>query len=674
MPPTTQDPLIGATVDGRYRVISRLARGGMATVYRAHDQRLDREVAVKVLHPHLAEGQEFIDRFRREARAAAKLIHPCIVAVYDQGSYNEAPYLVMELVEGSNLRTMMQGSGLPPVGKALDFMAQVLDALAVAHSAGFVHRDVKPENILISKTGQVKVADFGLARAVSEVTAASSGVVLGTVAYLSPELVAQGTADARSDVYAAAVVLFELLTGRQPFTAEAPIQVAFAHVHSDFPVPSTVVDWLPAEIDELVASFSAKDPKDRPEDAAAALRALRKVRRDLADDVASRSASPPPFAVAEQEDSAEVDKAEGEAEVETDAAASDNQGETADTLANAKNDTTGGTRALPLATLPPGGAGRAGEDKSDDEAAGKRRRSRPVLRFFVALGILALLGGGGTAAWYFLLGPGEKVAVPTLVGLTRQNAEQALQRVDLEARVTEVFDDTVADGTVIRSTPAAGVKVAKRTVVRLEVSMGIEPATIPAEGLIGVELEAAKLLLAEAGLDGEIQVDEVFDTAVAAGLVLAVEPEGGETVPHNQTIKLTVSKGPEPVVVPKLTGLSLEDAQALADPFDLTVTKDSEASSETVPEGLIISQDPAAGADSFRGQSVGVVISTGMPFVTVPDLVGKNYNDAKSELEALGFVVQRHVPGLDILHRVQQQNPSPGTSARKGSTVTLTIV
>ncbi|MDR2253413.1 MAG: protein kinase, partial [Bifidobacteriaceae bacterium] len=238
------DPLIGRVVDARYRVEGRIARGGMATVYRATDLRLDRPVAVKVLHPHLADGRGFVDRFRREARSAARLVHPGIVAVYDQGAYGEAPYLVMELVEGSNLRHVMDSSGLPPVGRALDLMAQVLEALAAAHAAGFVHRDVKPENILITPQGKAKVADFGLARAVSEFTAASSGIVLGTVAYLSPELVAQGAADQRADVYAAGVVLFELLTGAQPFTGEQPIQVAFQHVHAPFPRPSTRVKWL----------------------------------------------------------------------------------------------------------------------------------------------------------------------------------------------------------------------------------------------------------------------------------------------------------------------------------------------------------------------------------------------------------------------------------------------
>ncbi|MDR0627909.1 MAG: protein kinase, partial [Bifidobacteriaceae bacterium] len=293
MAATPSDSILGQVIDGRYRIDSRLARGGMATVYQATDLRLDRPVAVKVLHPHLAEGPKFVDRFRREARAAARLVDQGIVGVYDQGTWGEAPYLVMELVDGPNLRTLMVSSGLPTVGKALDFMIQVLSAITVAHAAGFVHRDIKPENILITRAGSVKVADFGLARAVSEVTAASSGVVLGTVAYLSPELVAEGKADKRADVYAAGVVLFELLTGSQPYVADAPIQVAFQHVHADFPAPSSRVPWLPREIDSLVLALTAKEPDRRPEDAAAALSLVRAVRSALPEEIAARAPEMP---------------------------------------------------------------------------------------------------------------------------------------------------------------------------------------------------------------------------------------------------------------------------------------------------------------------------------------------------------------------------------------------
>ncbi|HEY3438988.1 MAG TPA: protein kinase, partial [Actinotalea sp.] len=241
MAATLADPLLGHLIDGRYEVLSRIARGGMATVYLATDRRLDREVALKVMHPHLAEGgsgSEFVARFRREARAAARLTHPGLVSVFDQGVDGETSYLTMEYIDGTNLRRHLGESGALPVAEALKTAEAVLDALAAAHRAGLVHRDVKPENILLAADGRIKVADFGLARAVTEVTATTAGTVLGTVAYLAPELVAHGTSDARTDVYAVGVLLHEMLTGAQPFTGATPIQVAYQHVHTDIPAPS----------------------------------------------------------------------------------------------------------------------------------------------------------------------------------------------------------------------------------------------------------------------------------------------------------------------------------------------------------------------------------------------------------------------------------------------------
>lgn len=281
---TVTDPLVGRLVDGRYQVVSRIARGGMATVYLAVDRRLDRDVALKVMHPHLAEGTagaNFVARFRREARAAARLTHPGLVGVYDQGVDGETSYLTMEYVDGVNLRRHLAERGSLSVGEALGVAEQVLDALAAAHRAGLVHRDVKPENVLLASDGRVKVTDFGLARAVTEVTSTTTGTVFGTVAYLAPELVLHGGSDARTDVYAAGVLLYEMITGAQPFTGETPIQIAFQHVNSDVPAPSDTASWLPVEVDELVGALSAREPDDRPADAGAALALLRRTRTAL---------------------------------------------------------------------------------------------------------------------------------------------------------------------------------------------------------------------------------------------------------------------------------------------------------------------------------------------------------------------------------------------------------
>jgi eukaryotic-like serine/threonine-protein kinase len=272
-----RDPLVGCVVDGRYAVTARIARGGMATVYLALDRRLHRDVALKVMHGHLGDDAQFRARFIREARAAASLSHPGVVAVFDQGEDDGLLYLAMEYLKGRTLRTVLGELGVLTPGEALDVVEPVLDSLAAAHAAGIVHRDVKPENVVLTDDGRVKVADFGLARAASSV-ASTSGVLMGTAAYLAPELIAHGVADAGGDVYAVGVMLFEMLTGRQPFSGDVPLRVAYRHVHEDVPAPSTVVPGLPEPLDVLVTTATARDPGRRPPDAAALLALERSVR------------------------------------------------------------------------------------------------------------------------------------------------------------------------------------------------------------------------------------------------------------------------------------------------------------------------------------------------------------------------------------------------------------
>ncbi|MGO1509775.1 MAG: protein kinase domain-containing protein, partial [Actinomycetales bacterium] len=314
---TRADPLAGHLVDDRYEIIERIARGGMASVYRARDLRLERVVAVKIMHPHLAESSDFVRRFRREARAAARLSHPGVVAVHDQGVTGESSYLAMELVDGPNLRDELRARGSLTLGQTLDVLEQVLDALAAAHRAGLVHRDIKPENILVTADGRVKVADFGLARAISETTAATSGTVLGTVAYIAPETVLEGIADPPADVYGVGIVAYELLTGAQPFSGTTPAQVAFQHVNKAVPGPGRELPWIPREVDDLVAALTAQDPDDRPADAGEALALLRRTTAVLDGDVLDQRsdvAPRPPARFdeawdADQRDTAETDRA-----------------------------------------------------------------------------------------------------------------------------------------------------------------------------------------------------------------------------------------------------------------------------------------------------------------------------------------------------------------------------
>ncbi|MHA7180511.1 protein kinase domain-containing protein [Arthrobacter sp. MDB2-24] len=281
-----KDPLEGATVDGRYVVQSRLARGGMSTVYLAMDRRLDRRVALKVLYPHLADEPGFVDRFEQEAKSAARLSHSRVVGVLDQGvdtiGGQTVAYLVMEYVPGRTLRDVLREHGRLPPRRALDLLDAVVEGLAAAHEAGLIHRDVKPENVLLSDAGQVKIADFGLARAVSATT--GTATLVGTVAYLSPELVLGRPAEAQSDIYSTGVLLFELLTGHQPFAGETPIQVAIQHAQSVVPAPSVLLPGLAPDIDELVQWCTSRDPEDRPVDGSALLGELRHIRQTLTDE------------------------------------------------------------------------------------------------------------------------------------------------------------------------------------------------------------------------------------------------------------------------------------------------------------------------------------------------------------------------------------------------------
>ncbi|NTV38938.1 MAG: serine/threonine protein kinase, partial [Demequinaceae bacterium] len=296
MAETLTDPLLGRLIDGRYEVRERIAAGGMATVYLALDKRLERLVAVKVMHATFgtdSDQGEFASRFRREAKASARLTHPGLVRVYDQGTDGDLSYLTMEYVDGENLRTRLNHEATLTVGESLGMIEAILDALSAAHRLGLVHRDVKPENVLIDEDGRPKLADFGLARAVTEVTSTSTGTVMGTVAYLAPELVQRGEADARTDIYAVGIMLFEALTGRQPFTAPSAIEVATRHVHEDVPPPSTYAPWLPAELDLLVVSLAAREPSGRPANATSALAMVRQTRAMIDEPTLDRKADPP---------------------------------------------------------------------------------------------------------------------------------------------------------------------------------------------------------------------------------------------------------------------------------------------------------------------------------------------------------------------------------------------
>ncbi|EEH66867.1 serine/threonine-protein kinase PrkC [Actinomyces urogenitalis DSM 15434] len=631
------DPFIGRLVDSRYEIVDRVARGGMATVYLARDRRLDRRVALKVMHAHLADSPDFVARFRREARAAARLSNPGVVAVYDQGTVDGLAYLVMELVEGSNLRVLL-ASGPVSVKEALELTAQVLHPLGAAHRAGLIHRDVKPENVLLPADGSVaKVADFGLARAITEATQTTTGNILGTVAYLAPELITKGVATPRADVFSVGVILYELLTGVQPFTADSPIQVAYRTVHEDVPAPSLLVPGLAPGVDELAAAMTRRESSSRLADADAALAAVREVLDSLSEEE---------LAVRRGEDGTDHSDA--------------------------------GTRTVSLPIGSIGGdatralAREAAVTQSQETApvAGARRTRR---RAVLGAGVLVLLAGGVTGAWYFGIGPGRRVTVPDIAGLSEEQARDTLVGAELEwGSPGRDYSDTVPAGSVISATPAPGSSVRVGTAITAVISRGVEQKKVP--DVVGKPQAEAEKAVEEAGLSVGA-VTEDFSDDVAAGAIISSSPASGEMVNHSSAVAMVVSKGRRPATVPDVTGKSLEEATAAIQEAGLTLSGSTEAFSDDVAAGLIISSDPAAEAEGyFYGDSVSVVVSKGPEMVTVPEVVSKSEADAKAALEAAGLVVSVNRILGGFFGTARSTDPAAGTSVRKGSTVTLYVV
>jgi eukaryotic-like serine/threonine-protein kinase len=630
---TLSDPLVGHVVDGRYAVASRIARGGMATVYLATDNRLDREVALKVMHPHLAEDEQFVARFHREAKSAARMSHPSIVAVYDQGAADGAVYLAMEHVPGSTLRDLLEARGTLTAREALDVLEPVLDALSAAHRAGIVHRDVKPENVLLTEDGRVKVADFGLARAAStSQTGTTTGMLIGTVAYLSPELVLRGIADARTDVYAVGIMAFEMLTGRRPFTGDVPIQVAYQHVNCEVPPPSTLNPGIPDALDDLVRWTTARDPDERPADARELVSRLREVRHQLAAEELDRR----PERTGPTEDTAE------------------------DLFAPPPGATLGLRREGP-AVAPPGTA----QGEPETHPVARRRRRGGLLTLVAALVVALVLGGG----WFFLAGPGSYTTMPGVVGQPVASAQQSLAAAGLKWEELPRYSETVPKGDVIDTRPANGADVRRGGTVHLFVSQGSQFVAVPE--LVGVAFEDAKTALATRQLEHGT-VSEQFSETVPAGAVLSQSVPGDQQLKRGEAVDLVVSKGREPMPVPSVAGKAKDEAVAAIEATELKVAL-TEEFSETVPAGVVISQAPADGT-LFRGDTVSVVVSKGPPLVAVPKVVGEQVGDATTALEAAGFSVKVERVLGGFFGTVRSQAPEGGSQAPRGSTITLTIV
>jgi serine/threonine protein kinase len=600
--------MIGRLIDGRYQVRSRIARGGMATVYLATDLRLERRVAIKIMHGHLSDDSKFKERFIQEARSAARLAHPNVVNVFDQGQDSDMAYLVMEYLPGITLRDLLQEHGRLTTDQTLDILEAVLAGLSAAHKAGIVHRDLKPENVLLADDGRIKIGDFGLARAASANTA-TGAALLGTIAYLSPELVTRGVADTRSDIYAVGIMTYEMLTGEQPFKGEQPMQIAYQHANDSVPTPSTKNPRVPVELDELVLWSTAREPDERPRDA-----------RAMLDEVtATRSTMQLPATAATPTASQRTML------MPTVAFAKGGTGET-QVLSPERR------RSAPAFT------------ESVDELARRshKRRGRGWWLFGLVLVLAGLAGGTG---WYFGAGPGAQTTVPSdIKGATLASARTELTNAGFHVSQTVAHhtDPTVPKNAVQGSIPAIGSPISKGGSIQLIRSDG--PAQLSLPHVDGTPESAARSAIANAGFvvagqsikqfDGTVPVGEVIDDLDASGQSLANRAKYSE----GRTITLIVSDGQ----LPSVEGLSLAAAQNKLTAVNLTGKPGNAVYSDTVPKGDVVQIDPQKDSSGTartvrEGETVLLTTSRGPQLFDVPNVIGMNWVDAKRLLENAHF-------------------------------------
>lgn len=654
MDATLADPILGRYLDGRYRIDDLVARGGMAAVYRAVDTRLDRTVAVKVMHPVLADDEDFVVRFRREAKAAARLSHPEVVAVFDQGEDAGQVFLVMEYVAGATLRALLGRRGRLTPGQAVTVLLPLLRALGAAHRAGVVHRDVKPENVLLADDGRVKVADFGLAWAVaaSNLTT-TTGLLIGTVAYLAPEQVQAGRADPRSDVYAAGIMAWEMLTGSIPYAGGTPLAIAYRHVHDDVPPPSTVVPGVPAALDDLVLRATRRDPAARPADANALLADLHAI-------LATGQIAPP------TESPAAVFAA-GTDESPRPAASQTGRQDTLvvpDVPAARPAPPTGVAPVPALVPVAAPAPAPAMLPAAPVPVPPPRRRRRSWLpAVVVAIAALAAVAGG----WY--LGAGRYTTAPSVLGRDRGAAEQIATRASLHLRYGEpAFTETAAVDTVVTQSPAPRGRVLRNGTVTVALSKGPERYAVPA--LTGRTRAEANRALADQHLRTGA-VSDRFDDTAPTGAVVETDPPVGTRVTRDTAVALVLSKGVEPVAVPDVRGQSAADAAAILTKARLEAAT-SEAYDDNVSAGSVVSQDPAPGATVGKGSAVALVVSKGPQLFAVPDVTGKTRDRAVNELTASGF--RTRVVALPVgPGTVRSQDPGGAAQARRGTVVTLFV-
>lgn len=634
--------LTGEIIDGRYQLLRQVATGGMASIYEGFDTRLDRKVAVKIMHPHLAQDEQFVERFIREAKAAAALSHPNIVAVQDQGwnqSGTPAVFIVMEMVEGYTLREYLNEQGCLTYRDGIRFLLPVLSALAAAHKQGIVHRDIKPENILVSKEGRIKIADFGLAKGplLGTTMTAESSVILGSVSYLSPEQVQRGVADSRSDVYAVGITAFEIFTGKKPFEGAEPIQVAYMHVNDRVPRISSILADIPKDLDDLIYRATAGDADDRPRDAAEFHSQLLAI-------------------------NARLNPNENQLSLELDIPIKPMRPEKMKSLRRRVKELT-----APIPKVEEEKSAPVAKETTSQIAKRKRASKRVRRNRKVAIALAIALGVTG---WYTLIGPGSRVVVPSTVGATEAELTAALSPLGLTSVVVERrYSEDIEANRVIESIPAGGGKLDPGGTVKIVISKGPERYAVPV--LQGLTPDAAIALIQKSPLR-VAPIIEVFNATVPKGYVISVRPTAGSKVKRNATITLTVSKGIEQVALASYIGKSGEQALNELTEAGFKVIS-TYAFNETRLAGEVISQTPAGGGTANKGGAVSLVISKGTQYSYIPNLYSIEEARAVKTLQDLGLKVTVKKIGKKSVKKVTNIVPKVGTKVKRGAAVTITV-
>jgi beta-lactam-binding protein with PASTA domain/predicted Ser/Thr protein kinase len=626
------DSLIDTLFDGRYRIQRKLGAGGMADVYLAEDQELGRRVAIKILNGRHANDDQFIERFRREAKNAAALNHPNIVSIYDRGNAEDTYYIAMEFLDGRTLKELIVSRGAAPINVAIEYARQILSALRFAHRHGIVHRDIKPHNVLVDAEGRVKVTDFGIARAgTSQMT--ETGSIVGTAQYLSPEQARGGEIDPRSDLYSLGVVLYELLTGKTPFDGDTPVEIAMKHLSNAPQPPSKLRPDIPPELDMVVLRALAKSPDDRYQSADEMESDLERVARGAR---VSATTSDTATLVLRRR-----------------AAAGAAASATAATMIATPPST-------PAAAVPP----TVIEEEEEYEEGGER----PLWPWLVAAGFVIAAIIAGFFVYQELSGSKATVPVNNYVNEQQSHAEQQIRRADLVPAVKKGPSERFNRGIVFKQDPSAGTKLEKGSTVTIWVSTGPPKVTVPT--VKGQQWPEAQQALVNAGLK---PVEHIVP-GEPKGQVAATDPGAGERVPKDSEVRVNVYSGPVTASVPSVVGLTVDEAQATLHKAGFNGNP-TFVNNSTAPQGQVISQNPAPGTTAKQGSTVNFNVSNGPPQITVPDVVGYTSQQAVSTLEGAGFLVTQQYVSTDASQDniVQEQNPAGNSTAEEGSHVTIVI-